>query len=560
MMGSLFFHFETKGANYSFQLAQVSSGLDASSKGNWTHGGRHWQLCVAAPPQTPSLTFIFDPLKLPLHSQLTIMTFISPTTGTGNGSSALAMASISAQTALGQQHIAGPLPGSVALLTYTLPGSSKEPVAVLPTIHISAVLQEVGPAGSAAQSARNSTAAVKTDPSSNETVGDALGANNGTAPSSEGELAEAAAMEEGKAVLPTSASTTGDDSGSTVSDFLAPKINARSGLALNCLQNAECDPRFANATAATVMLMLASASGGRFCTGTFLRGPDPADQLIVTANHCRGDDDALTAANLWGVVLGHDANSCTPASPDTPASPPLAYPASAIPISSAVGGGARNSSYPITALGPSPVQSQGPRAGGQAMPVSPSQILQGLEIMWADETTDVLLLRLNNQVPEEFNPFMLGWDATGGDVAPSGSGTVHHDEGDVKKLTETTLPLRWVTWKAPYPTHLLATWTDGVTESGSSGATLMDVKTGLGLGVLTGGETPSSCSGGADMFGTLAAAWDAGLWQVLSPQGPDAVQTMQGAPLNRTGPGLIVTPAQLLLKEQADAKAALHIR
>lgn len=118
--------------------------------------------------------------------------------------------------------------------------------------------------------------------------------------------------------------------------------------------------------------------------------------------------------------------------------------------------------------------------------IDPNHVLQGLEVVWSDEESDVLLLRLNNELPEDSRPYYLGWDATGAKLGPGKYGCVHHASGDIKKLSLTDIPPELRTWVAPEASHWAVQWTNGATESGSSGATLVEASSGLGLGVLTG--------------------------------------------------------------------------
>jgi hypothetical protein len=195
----------------------------------------------------------------------------------------------------------------------------------------------------------------------------------------------------------------------------------------------------------------------------------------------------------------------------------------------------------------------------EGLAVAPSRILQGLEVVWSDENSDVLLLRLNNEISEEFAPYKLGWDASGRPRRRRASATIHHSAGDAKKLSLSEEPLAMIPWREPEPSHWVVRWTDGATQSGSSGATLFDVTSGLGLGVLTGGPPPRDCRTGVDLFGSFYYAWNAGLWRHLSPDASHDV-IKQGASYESNGPGIIVTPARVIVRERPDSVAALRVR
>lgn len=320
----------------------------------------------------------------------------------------------------------------------------------------------------------------------------------------------------------------------SLTDFFSYQVDLHSGAALPCLKNAACNTTLINQADAVVLLLAASTSGSRFCTGTLLNNPkNPQDQLIVTANHCKASDDEFTIQNLWAVVFSY-GNFCIKK-----------------PLSSSSSG------------------------------VKPSQILQGLEIVYADELSDVLVLRLSNRIPSSLTPYFMGWDARKPDLtsaspcyksnilASSVTNTtafcIHHDNGDTKKLTETTHQLQWVPWKSHEnnETHILAHWSRGITEVGSSGAALFDGCSALGIGVLTGGSTSNSCeNNGEDMFGSFCYAWQNGMWKVLSPDGMNGTRVADGyRPEYATRqPGLIVMPSFLFLQESTRDIPAMKIR
>jgi hypothetical protein len=87
---------------------------------------------------------------------------------------------------------------------------------------------------------------------------------------------------------------------------------------------------------------------------------------------------------LWGVIFDHDGN-CT------------------APASAAAGAAAAASKMRASASG---MYASGGGGGAEAwggeppVPVSGYQVVQGLELVWADEISDVMLLQLNNEIPE----------------------------------------------------------------------------------------------------------------------------------------------------------------
>ena len=218
----------------------------------------------------------------------------------------------------------------------------------------------------------------------------------------------------------------------------------------------------------------------------------------------RESDDDLTIATTWGVVFNH--NSVCPATQQQQG-----------PATSAVATSRRR-------LRDTPAIPQ-PSAPSPEQPmdsqVHPRQVLQGLEVVFSNEDSDVMVLRLNNPIPETYDSYFLGWDASG--ILFSKTTTpkvaIHHPLGDVQKMATSTAPLKNFKWRTDAETHLLAKWgaAGGGTQDGSSGAALVDIASEMVLGVLTGGTTARNCSNNADLFGSLAVAWDQGLRNILHP-------------------------------------------
>lgn len=135
---------------------------------------------------------------------------------------------------------------------------------------------------------------------------------------------------------------------------------------------------------------------------------------------------------------------------------------------------------------------------------------------------DFSLVELNSAPPTSYNVYYAGWDVSG--IAVSGSIGIHHPSGDVKAITQNTLPLlttnscigsgginsHWQT--GPYA--------QGTTEGGSSGSAIF-VPAGdssghqnLIVGTLSGGE--AACAGSVpnnftDCYGKLSSAWSGGV-------------------------------------------------
>jgi lysyl endopeptidase len=124
-----------------------------------------------------------------------------------------------------------------------------------------------------------------------------------------------------------------------------------------------------------------------------------------------------------------------------------------------------------------------------------SNVLQGgADLLYADQPTDVLLLRLRNTPPS--TAFFAGWDSA--TIAASTPVTIiHHPSGDPKKVTlgQTIAPSPFtVLSDMGNSSYITPTYTSGVTEGGSSGSGVFSLTNGSYFlrGGLLGG--PSSCA------------------------------------------------------------------
>jgi hypothetical protein len=237
--------------------------LTSASAGAWRAapgGGREWRACLYAAQGARSLTAIFGALRLAPGAELRVAAPGAPA-GASERFGAFDLGPAAA----------APVAGAALELTYSEPADADAAAGAPPPIELAAVLQGVVPLPAAAAAA--------------------LWRRAGGAAALEAE-AKAEGLT-GQAAL----SAVGDPS-----KVVAAQVSERQGGALACLLDAACFPERANATAATALLLLASADeGGRFCTGTFIAGPDPNERLILTANHCRANDGDDVVRNLWAV-------------------------------------------------------------------------------------------------------------------------------------------------------------------------------------------------------------------------------------------------------------------
>jgi hypothetical protein len=605
------------------QFSESSSPLSPNNSGTWLEAtsdtkNPSWRLCFIAPaaPETFSLTTIFSKLQLPLNSRVELETHF-------RGEHAVKQQVFHPWDLTGGKIASVPLEGDVLLVTYWPP---PPPALSSPSssfaLEIEAVLQGTRslPFSFGTSTTRTTTADAASYARSSEgeqTKEDQITIDNtgtSTDPSSSGlppdspftgDETESDSPYIGDDTEPDSPFT-GDETepsedqspppsptNVTITGLQAARVANRSGSALTCLPDAGCFPEWQNATQATVLLVLISPLGGRFCTGTLLASPPSPSttytslnststenstissetsgmdqQLILTANHCRKTDDEYTIYNMWGVVFDY-GNACKDR------------------------GG--NSDTVGTSNGSSDSDSDRNSEAGAAnkkdlTETLPSKILQGLEVVYSDEISDILILRVLSEIPETFDTFFLGWDVSTfpGSSGTSSStsqgsgsrrnrnflggstndvvtyGTVHYAAGDTKKLTNTSSPLRPSKWKSQQNTHVTSRWSSGgVTQEGSSGAALVDTSTGLAVGVLTGGPEPDTCADGKDILGTLYAAyWGRDLWKILSPgaTGPVKNQKMQGVSPMKDGPGIVAAPAYIALQERDVPVAAAAVK
>jgi len=127
-----------------------------------------------------------------------------------------------------------------------------------------------------------------------------------------------------------------------------------------------------------------------------------------------------------------------------------------------------------------------------------------------NDGSDFYLLRLNDIIPNSYQPYFLGWSATN-ELSNSGV-CLHHPAGDVKKISTYVDQLEFSQWGNTPETHLMATWSGtlnghGVTEGGSSGGPLFN-ESKLIVGQLTGGESDCTNLTGNDYFGRFYFSWD----------------------------------------------------
>lgn len=140
------------------------------------------------------------------------------------------------------------------------------------------------------------------------------------------------------------------------------------------------------------------------------------------------------------------------------------------------------------------------------------QNLAGSTFLARDDNSDFTLFTLASVPPSAFNAYYAGWDARGG-IAPQSGVTMHHPQGDEKKIAVYNSPATAVedvrignaatgfnvdAWRV--------TWSRGTTEGGSSGSGLWNQNRQL-VGVLSGGGASCDTPTEPDFFGRMDRAW-----------------------------------------------------
>lgn len=144
----------------------------------------------------------------------------------------------------------------------------------------------------------------------------------------------------------------------------------------------------------------------------------------------------------------------------------------------------------------------------EASTISPkAQTVHGISLITQYHETDYALLKISERIPDEYNAYLAGWDATM-HVHTDVYG-VHHPSGDVKKITSYSgqiHPDHWhvmtelTHWKVPR-------WSEGATERGSSGSGLFN-SLGQVIGQLSGGASSCKLLYEFDKYGALFASFN----------------------------------------------------
>ncbi|MDA8956622.1 T9SS type A sorting domain-containing protein [Flavobacteriales bacterium] len=126
-----------------------------------------------------------------------------------------------------------------------------------------------------------------------------------------------------------------------------------------------------------------------------------------------------------------------------------------------------------------------------------------------NQTSDFLLLELNQEIPFTYGAFASGWDRT--NTASQSGVCFHHPSGDIKKISTYNSTLTTSAWTGNGTTHWRVRWAEtenghGVTEGGSSGSPIYN-SNGHIIGDLSGGSSFCTNANSPDLYGKLSYSW-----------------------------------------------------
>lgn len=221
----------------------------------------------------------------------------------------------------------------------------------------------------------------------------------------------------------------------------------------SCMNNVRCPAYTAYDDQIRSVVCLVSPTTGEFCTGALINNTcNDGTPYVLTANHCGN-----SGFSTWIFRFNWESSGCT-----NPGSSPS---------SQSISGGTQRA---------------------------------------ANAGSDMSLVQINSAIPSNYNVYFAGWDRQNNTT--NNAYGIHHPSGDIKKISFTTGATSTATYSGA-TCWRTGTWTDGVTEPGSSGSPLFN-SSGQIIGQLYGG--PSNCgyegnpTNGVDYYGKLFTSWTGG--------------------------------------------------
>ncbi len=137
----------------------------------------------------------------------------------------------------------------------------------------------------------------------------------------------------------------------------------------------------------------------------------------------------------------------------------------------------------------------------------PLNTISGAKMKAQFDSLDFALAELSLVPPPDFRPYYAGWNRSAD--APSSSSSIHHPQGDIKKVAHDANPPVIASFSNSYKKNgffRIMRWEQGVTEAGSSGGPLFDSNKKI-IGTLTGGE--ATCKNPVnDYYERFSLSWD----------------------------------------------------
>jgi len=232
---------------------------------------------------------------------------------------------------------------------------------------------------------------------------------------------------------------------------------------VNCSEGAD----YNNQINSVVRLLIRAGSSAFWCTGSVLNNVrNNLTPFILTADHC-GAEASTSELNQWVFYFNYQSADCTN---------PLTEPTSQT------------------------------MTGCSKLAASSNAGIMG---------SDFYLVLLKSNIPIDYNAYFMGWDRTGN--GSTNGVSIHHPEGDIKKISTYTTSLRSTTYTSGgYIGSTNGSWEvvwsptangNGVTEGGSSGSPIYS-QDGFLIGTLTGGWASCANLSGKDYYGKFDYHWD----------------------------------------------------
>lgn len=220
-------------------------------------------------------------------------------------------------------------------------------------------------------------------------------------------------------------------------------------------------------TNSVVRLLIKEGTSAYWCTGSIVNNVNNnRTPYLLTADHCAGTVSALDLNQLL-VYFNYQSATCT-----NPVTEPTRY----------------------------------TMTGATEIAASSNAGILG---------SDFYLALLNQNIPDTYNAYFMGWDRTG-DISNNGV-SIHHPAGDIKKISTYTKALVSTTYSSGGLTGSVngfweVVWSatvsgNGVTEGGSSGSPIYS-QDGFLIGTLTGGWSSCSSLTSPDYYGKFNYHWD----------------------------------------------------